>query len=106
MDHGVSNEDISCTLTPLMAASQCGHIDVVRELLRGGAKVDVKLKAAGWTALMLAALNNQVAAVDALLKHGASKEACDVTGRTPVDLASALGHQKVAVLLAGGTISE
>ena len=48
------------TLTPLMAATQCGHVEIVAELLRRGANVDTKLKGTLWTALMLAALNNQV----------------------------------------------
>ena len=48
------------TMTALMAASQCGHVEVVRELLRNGAQVDVKLAATRWTALMLACLNNRV----------------------------------------------
>lgn len=50
----------SCTLTPLMAASQCGHAEVVQELLRGGARTEVKMKATKWTALMFAVLNNKV----------------------------------------------
>ena len=48
------------TLTPLMAASQNGHLEIVRVLLQAGASTDVKLKSTGWTALMLATLNNQV----------------------------------------------
>ena len=48
------------TLTPLMAAAQCGHVEILRDLLRVGARVETKLKTTGWTALMLAALNNQV----------------------------------------------
>ena len=53
-------ELVSGTLTPLMAASQCGHVGVVRELLGSDASIDVKLQATGWTALMLASLNNRV----------------------------------------------
>ena len=48
------------TLTPLMAAAQSGHLEIVRELIQAGASSEVKLKSTGWTALMLAALNNQV----------------------------------------------
>ena len=48
------------TLTPLMAAAQSGHLEIVRELLQAGAVIDVRLGSTGWTALMLAALNNQV----------------------------------------------
>ena len=56
----IGEELESCTLTPLMAASQCGHAEVVQELLRGGARSEVKLKATKWTALMFAILNNKV----------------------------------------------
>ena len=48
------------TLTPLMAAAQSGHLEIVRELLQAGACIDVRLGSTRWTALMLAALNNQV----------------------------------------------
>ena len=60
VDLGVTEDLMSCTLTPLMAASQCGHVEVVQELLRGGAKLEVKLQATRWTALMFAVLNNKV----------------------------------------------
>lgn len=60
VDLGVTEYLLSSTLTPLMAASQCGHVEVVQELLRGGAKLEVKLQATGWTALMFAVLNNKV----------------------------------------------
>ena len=51
------------TLTPLMAAAQSGHLEIVRELLQAGACIDVRLGSTGWTALMLAALNNQVSVI-------------------------------------------
>lgn len=60
VDPGIGEDLLSCTLTPLMAAAQCGHVEVVQELLRGGAKLEVKMQATRWTALMFAALNNKV----------------------------------------------
>ena len=68
LSHGVKidypevkgEEPMSCTLTPLMAASQCGHAEVAQELLRGGARLEIKLQATKWTALMFAVLNNKV----------------------------------------------
>ncbi len=48
------------SLTPLMAATQCGHVEIVRELLRRGADVKSCVRGTQWTALMLAVLNNQV----------------------------------------------
>ena len=64
INHGASvdqggTEEVEM-LTPLMAAAQCGHLEIVRELLQAGACIDVRLESTGWTALMLAALNNQV----------------------------------------------
>ena len=50
-------------LTPLMAAAQSGHFEIVRELLQAGACVDVRMVSTGWTALMLATLNNQVSMI-------------------------------------------
>ena len=60
MVQSVGEDVVSVTLTPLMAASQCGHVEVVRELVRSGANLEVKLMATRWTALMLACLNNRV----------------------------------------------
>lgn len=51
---------VSSALTPLMAAAQCGHVEVVQELLRGGAKLEMKLKATLWTPLLFGVLNNKV----------------------------------------------
>ena len=60
VDLAVDENLESCTLTPLMAAAQCGHVEVMQELLRGGAKLEVKFKCSKWTALMFAILNNKV----------------------------------------------
>ena len=43
----VASSEVASSLTPLMAASQCGHEDVVSELVRGGGNVNTKLKATG-----------------------------------------------------------
>jgi hypothetical protein len=62
VDQGGTEE--VATLTPLMAAAQSGHLEIVRELLQAGAAIDVRLGSTGWTALMLAALNNQVSSIN------------------------------------------
>ena len=67
------NNEVTC-LTPLMAATQCGHEDVAAQLIESGAEVNARLRTTRWTALMLAALNNHLHVVKLLLKHGASKE--------------------------------
>ncbi|XP_064398567.1 ankyrin repeat and SAM domain-containing protein 6-like [Halichondria panicea] len=100
-----ANPDIStggmATLTPLMAATQCGHVEIVQELLRRGADVGTCLKGTQWTALMLAALNNQLPVMELLLQHGADKKATDINGQTAADLAAALGHTDMVRLLTG-----
>lgn len=95
----VGREDEAPTITPLMAASQCGHEEIVSKLLAHNSNVNTQLMMTRWTALMLAALNNQEAVVKLLLRHGARREMRDVNGNRAIDLASTLGHSKVASLL-------
>ncbi len=47
----VNTSDEVTAVTPLMAASQCGHADVVMELLKAGANVNAGLKATGQSAV-------------------------------------------------------
>ncbi len=122
-DAEVNTSEVVDSVTPLMAASQCGHAEVASELLKGGANVNVRLKAtgesaqlmgyisngvlpfpfpsssSGLTPLMLAVLNNQVAVVKLLLGHGADKEMTDINCRTAAQLATALGCVGVVSLL-------
>ena len=60
----------------------------------------------GWSALMLAAINNQKEVVTLLLQHGAKKEHRDVSKRTAVQLATVLGHREAALALDDKKIGE
>ena len=53
-----------------MHASQNGHAEIVKALLKRGAKADAKT-VDGWTALMSAAQDGHAETVEALRKHGA-----------------------------------
>ena len=53
----------------------------------------------GWSALMLAAINNQKEVVTLLLQHGAKKDTTDISKRTAVQLATVLGHREAALAL-------
>lgn len=96
----------SYTLTPLMAAAQCGHMLILSELLKHSAEVNARFLPIGWTALMLAVLNNQLEAVKLLLQHGADPKLKDVNGKDAAQLAKSLGYNQVASLLSDCTEVE
>ena len=62
---------------PLYRAAVNDHLEVVRELLKHGAKVESAKKGV-WTTLYTAALNGHVEVVRELLKHGAKMESAIV----------------------------
>ena len=55
---------------------------------------------------MLAAVNNQREIMTVLLQHGARKELQDISKKTAVQLASALGHREAVLVLDGEKIGE
>ena len=70
----VNKKESVSVLTPLLAAAQFGSTSIVQELVvTHGASINARLEPIGWTALMLAALNNQVGAVETLLQNRADK---------------------------------
>jgi len=73
--------------TPLILASQEGHIDVVECLLSLGADTEVKDEK-GMTALMIASLEGKFDVVRLLLDHGADPLLCDKDGKRAIDLAA------------------
>lgn len=56
--------------TPLMFASENGHLDVVKLLLNSGAKVNME-NFYGSSALSLATIKRHLDVVDLLKRHGA-----------------------------------
>jgi ankyrin repeat protein len=70
-------------MTPLHYAARHGHVDVAKELIRAGAKVNAR-EANDITPLLMAISNNNVAAATFLLASGGDVNAADWYGRTPL----------------------
>ena len=83
-----------------MRAAFEGHVEVVVELIRRGARLDATDKD-GNTAVYCAVGGNEPAALRALLAAGAPTEGVsETTGMTPAMLAAYLGgHECLALLL-------
>lgn len=90
-------------LTSLHAAAYSGYDDIVRLLVARGADIDDANNSYGVTALHLAAEENHVATVTALLSLGASVTALESNGYSAVSRAGWREHWEVVeALLAGG----
>jgi ankyrin repeat protein len=89
--------------TPLHAACEKGHVQVVSKFLdHDGADVDAK-DYSDWTPLHLACLRGHVAVVNELLSRGANAEAKNNIGNTPLHVATLHDHLPVIrSLLSGG----
>ena len=59
-----------------------------------------------WSALMLAAINNQKKVAQLLLQAGAEREHRDISKRTAAQLASVMGHREVEQVLTGEKVGE
>lgn len=75
----------SSGLSPLMLASENGHIEIINLLLDKGANINHGDQN-GDTALHHAAYNNMKKSVDVLLSRGASKKIKNIEGKTYHDL--------------------
>ncbi len=86
----------------MYVASECGHLDVVRELLARGASIDAAN--GGCTSLYVASENGHVDILRELLDRGANVEAATADDSfTPLITASFFGHVDVVhALLAAG----
>jgi ankyrin repeat protein len=73
-------------MTPLFGASECGHLEVVRELLAYGAAVGTS-SIDGSTPLHLASAVGHLEVVRELLARGASHAALDINGHTALSMA-------------------
>ena len=89
-----------CGRTPLIAAAEGGHSEVVKLLLTKNAKTDAKTED-GWTPLMVAARGGHKEVVELLLAGGADAGAKDNTGREAAHIARLNGHEAIAALLGG-----
>uniref|UniRef100_A0A4W5NBH0 Kinase D interacting substrate 220 n=1 Tax=Hucho hucho TaxID=62062 RepID=A0A4W5NBH0_9TELE len=84
--------------TPLMVASEQGSLEMVQELLRRGANVNLD-DVDCWTALISAAKEGHVEVVKELLANNASLEHRDMGGWSALMWASYKGRVEVAQLL-------
>ncbi|XP_073505669.1 ankyrin repeat and KH domain-containing protein 1-like [Phyllobates terribilis] len=82
--------ELGCS-TPLMEASQEGHLELVKYLLSAGANVHAST-ATGDTALTYACENGHTDVAEALLQAGADLEHESEGGRTPLMKAARAGH--------------
>lgn len=95
------------TATPLMVASQQGHDDLVKLLLERGADVNLCMTGTGWTALMLAALNNDLVVCQTLIDFGgANTEMVTCLKLTALDIAVAQGNAEVERYLERRTLAK
>ena len=81
-----------------MLASQNGHTQVVKLLIKENADVKIQIKE-GVTALMLASQNGHTQVVELLIKENADVKIQSKEGVTALMLASKNGHTQVVELL-------
>ena len=94
--------------TPLMTAARTGNRLALTVLLEHGADVDAIEAWRGQTALMWAVAQNQVDAVDVLLRAGADPNARSTGGFTPILFAAREGYLDVldALVRAGANVDD
>ncbi|KAL3668553.1 hypothetical protein V7S43_006636 [Phytophthora oleae] len=94
-----SAADVNVRLSPLLAASMNGHVDIVRLLLDYGAQVNQHLEGSS-TALLLGSRYGHTAVVELLLKREADYSLLDGTTDTSALLSACEhGHEECALLL-------
>lgn len=84
--------------TPLMVAAEQGNLDIVQELIRRGANVNLD-DIDSWTSLICAAKEGHIEVVQELLENGANLEHRDMGGWTALMWAAYKGRTEVARLL-------
>lgn len=81
--------------TALMAASEGGHLETVRELIGRDVAINAATKNIGMTAVMWASGSGHLEVVRALHLHGANLKAVRSDGKDSVGLSSNSGHLDV-----------
>ena len=87
LDHGANVETDTSTLTPLMFAASAGNVDMIRFLVKRGAKVNRGASEGGQTALLSAIYAGKPDAVQALVELKADVNAKTKDGDTPLKAA-------------------
>ena len=82
----------------LRRAAEIGDVPTLQSLLGRQPVIDARDEG-GRTALMLATLHGQAAAVDALLARGADPNAADARGMTPLQAAVAANRPAIVTAL-------
>jgi ankyrin repeat protein len=85
--------------SPLIIASQQGHVHVVDALIAAGCQLNYARPKEGCTALMMASKNGFVDMVRSLLAAGADPRIALHNGRTALDAAKRRKHPSVVALL-------
>ena len=95
------------TITLLQTAALNDHLEMVRELLKRGASVDLQ-NSLGYTALIDAACWGHLSVVLVLLKHSANPDLQDIDGVTALMEAAGDGHGACvkALLRAGAPVDQ
>jgi ankyrin repeat protein len=83
----------------LHLAAQFGHADAVALLLDHGANVNLKNQTRGATALHIAVYANQPEVAKVLIAHKANLEATEMSGATPLTMATQLRKQELVKIL-------
>ncbi len=87
-------------------AAEKGNVKIIKEMVETGFDVNVR-DPDGWTALMLAALNNHKVTSSSLIKAGADLTVTDSLGMTALMAASVAGNKKlVAYMVKSGADIE
>jgi ankyrin repeat protein len=93
------NVDDPSNSTPLMLASMNGHFDCVKILMKNDLETLDAVNEYGWSALMLAANNNQVEVVRFLLDNGANPNTQNHVGETALYMAAKLNLAVIVEIL-------
>jgi ankyrin repeat protein len=91
--------------TALIRATEQGHIEIIKLLLKASADVNIQDKD-GVSALMEAAITGKDELVDLLLQAGANPNLKNVDGKTALELAENKRFNKISTVLHKVTIHK
>ena len=100
MDQRWQDELVPGNYTPLHEAAYCGHTEVIKVLLDGGADPNMET-GQGWTALVVAALFRQENVIRMLTSRGTDPNKPNKRGVTPLHDAAYLGNNHAVNVLLG-----